>query len=154
MQHTDKEFMQIAIELAARNLDAKSGGPFGAVVVKDGKLISKSENLVKAKVDVTAHAEVMAIRLASEKLNTVDLSGCVLYTSCEPCPMCMGAILWANISKVYFASSGKDAATAGFDDQAIYSELKKPTEERSLPMVEMLKNEGNKVFEEWKKRAS
>lgn len=154
MDYTDNEFMQMAIELAAKNLDAKNGGPFGAVIVKDGKLIAKSENLVKANVDATAHAEVMAIRLASKTLNNFDLSGCILYTSCEPCPMCMAAILWSNITKVYFASSGDDAAKAGFDDQAIYKELKKSTENRTLPMIELLKDEGNNVFEKWNESRS
>lgn len=154
MEHTDKEFMQMAIGLATKNLDRKNGGPFGAVVVKNGTLIAKSENLVKANVDATAHAEIMAIRLASKKLNTVDLSDCVLYTSCEPCPMCMAAIYWANITKVYFASSSSDALKAGFDDQIILKELSKPIENRNLPMEEIMRDEANQVFMSWVKEGN
>ncbi|MGY3054418.1 guanine deaminase [Pedobacter sp. UYEF25] len=152
MEHTDEEFMQMAIALAAKNLNGKNGGPFGAVVAKNGKLISKSENLVKSTIDATAHAEIMAIRIASKQLNSVDLSDCILYTSCEPCPMCLAAIYWSNITKVYFASAGIDASKAGFDDQVIYRELSEPIEKRKLPMIELLKIEGNEVFEAWKKK--
>lgn len=149
MENTNEKFMQMAIELSAKNLDGKNGGPFGAVIAKDGKLVSKSENLVKANFDVSAHAEVMAIRLAGKNLQTVDLTGCVLYTSCEPCPMCMAAIFWANISKVYYANSGTDAADIGFSDELIKQQLELPKSNRTIPMVELSRDEANIIFKSW-----
>lgn len=154
MKDQDKEFMKLAIDLSAKNLDGKNGGPFGAVITKNGKLISQSENLVKSTWDATAHAEIMAIRLASKELQTENLSGCILYTSCEPCPMCLAAIYWAKIDKVFYANSGSDASKIGFDDEFLYTELHKPKAERDLPMAELSKEEGNKVFKLWEESRS
>jgi tRNA(Arg) A34 adenosine deaminase TadA len=112
-----RKFMQLAIQLSEQNVDQGKGGPFGAVVVKDGKVIAKSANKVTSSNDPTAHAEVSAIRAACKKLKTFDLSGCVIYTSCEPCPMCLGAIYWARLDKIYYANTKVDAAAIGFDDQ-------------------------------------
>jgi guanine deaminase len=146
-----EKFMRMAIALSKRNVDSASGGPFGAVVVKDGKLIAKSPNKVTATNDPTAHAEIAAIRLASKKLGTFDLSECVIYTSCEPCPMCLGAIYWSRISKIYFANTKHDAAEAGFDDKFIYDELDLPVEKRALPVEQLLRDEAIEAFKQWQK---
>lgn len=141
--------MRRAIELAKGNILSGKGGPFGALIVKNGKIISEASNLVTSSNDPTAHAEVMAIRKACQVLNTFVLDGCEIYTSCEPCPMCLGAIYWARISKIYFASSREDAAEAGFDDSFIYDEVKAPHPERKLPLQNLLTEEGNAVFCDW-----
>jgi len=146
-QHED--FMRMAIRLAEENVEKALGGPFGAVVVKDGKVIAKSANKVTTNTDPTAHAEVSAIRLAAKKLKTFDLSGCVIYTSCEPCPMCLGAIYWAKISKIYYGNTKQDAAEVGFNDKFIYDELKVPKEERRLPIIQLLRNEAQEAFKQW-----
>ena len=127
-------FMRMAIALSVQNVSEHIGGPFGAVIVKDGKVVAQSANKVTSTNDPTAHAEVSAIRLACTALNTFDLSGCVVYTSCEPCPMCLGAIYWSRIETIYYANTKADAGKIGFDDKFIYEELDKPMEKRSLPV--------------------
>ncbi|MGM9477533.1 nucleoside deaminase [Pedobacter sp. GSP4] len=144
-----EEFMQMAIALSVKNVSESVGGPFGAVIVKDGKFIAGSANRVTATNDPTAHAEVSAIRLACEALNTFDLSGCVVYTSCEPCPMCLGAIYWARIETIYYANTKTDAEQIGFSDKFIYEELEKPMEHRSLPIVQLMRTEAMEAFKLW-----
>ena len=144
----DREFMQRAIDLAAESVK-KGGGPFGAVVVKDGKVIAESANSVTPDNDPTAHAEVNAIRLACKKLGTFMLDGCEIYASCEPCPMCLGAIYWAHITKIYYAGNRADAAKAGFDDDFIYREINIDPEKRSVPAFNFMPNEGAAVFKLW-----
>ncbi len=143
--------MRMAIQLSERNVDQAKGGPFGAVVAKDGKLIAKSANKVTSSNDPTAHAEVSAIRAACKKLKTFDLSGCVIYTSCEPCPMCLGAIYWSRIQTIYYANTKTDAATIGFDDQFIYEELDQPMHQRQLPIIQMMREEALTAFKKWEK---
>ncbi len=144
-------FMQMAIELSVQNVSKSLGGPFGAVVVKDGVVVGKSANRVTTTNDPTAHAEVLAIRLACETLNTFDLSGCQIYTSCEPCPMCLGAIYWSRIETIYFANTKTDAAHIGFDDKFIYDELEKPMEKRALPVIQLMRDEALQAFKLWEK---
>lgn len=144
-----EKFMRIAIKLAEENVDKGLGGPFGAVIVKDGKLVAKSANKVTTTIDPTAHAEVSAIRLASKKLRTFDLTGCVIYTSCEPCPMCLGAIYWAKISKIYYGNTKHDAADVGFNDKFIYDELELSVEDRKLPVLQLLHDESIIAFRKW-----
>ena len=143
-----EKFMRRAIELAKNNIET-GNGPFGAVIVKDGKIIAETSNSVTKTNDPTAHAEVNAIRMACDKLNTFDLSGCEIYSSCEPCPMCLGAIYWAQLDKLYFASSRTDAAKAGFSDEFIYEELAKNIRERSIPTRQMMQDEAGIVFRTW-----
>jgi guanine deaminase len=152
-QNKHQEFMRIAIEYSERNVLESLGGPFGAVVVKDGEIIAASGNKVTSTNDPTAHAEVSAIRLACEKLSTFDLKGCVIYTSCEPCPMCLSAIYWARIDQVYYANTKVDAAEIGFDDKFIYDELDKAMEDRALPIVQMMRDEGLEAFKLWNQSA-
>lgn len=142
-------FMKIAIQLSERNVKKALGGPFGAVIVKDGKLIAKSANKVSLKNDPTAHAEISAIRMACKKLNSFDLSGCVIYSSCEPCPMCLSALYWAHIDKIYYANTKQDAAGIGFDDQFIYQEISKPGNKRKLISEQILQNEALNAFRLW-----
>jgi tRNA(Arg) A34 adenosine deaminase TadA len=144
-----RKFMQLAIQLSEQNVDQGKGGPFGAVVVKDGKVIAKSANKVTSSNDPTAHAEVSAIRAACKKLKTFDLSGCVIYTSCEPCPMCLGAIYWARLDKIYYANTKVDAAAIGFDDQFIYEELDLEMNQRRLPIVQLMREEAQIAFKKW-----
>ena len=144
-----KEFMIEAIKKAQENITTGKGGPFGAVVVRDGKIISAVGNRVTSTNDPTAHAEVVAIREACKTLDTFDLSGCEIYASCEPCPMCLGAIMWARIDKLYFAADRKDASRAGFDDEVFYTELALPVEKRVLKPTQMMREEANEVFERW-----
>lgn len=146
-QHED--FMRIAIRLSEQNVLRNIGGPFGAVVVKDGKIIAKSGNKVTTSNDPTAHAEVSAIRLACKKLKTFDLSGAIIYTSCEPCPMCLGAIYWSRIETIYYGNTKADAAAINFDDKFIYDELDKPMKERLLPIKQLLRDESLKAFKLW-----
>ena len=143
------EYMRMAIALSEQNVAQGLGGPFGAVIVKDNKVVAASANTVVPSNDPTAHAEVSAIRLACQELNTYNLEGCVIYTSCEPCPMCLGAIYWARIEKIYYANNKSDAAAIGFDDQFIYEELDRPKEQRKLPVVEMLRDEALGAFKAW-----
>ncbi|HBN04327.1 MAG TPA: tRNA-specific adenosine deaminase [Bacteroidales bacterium] len=145
----DKEFMQLAIETALDNIKNNNGGPFGAVIVKDGVLIAKSPNTVTSSNDPTAHAEINAIRLACKELKTFDLSGCEIYSSCEPCPMCLSAIYWARISKVYYAADRFDAQKAGFDDSFIYNEISLSEKDRSIYMENIMHKEGQLPFELW-----
>ena len=144
-----EEQMLRAIELAERNASSVTGGPFGAVVVKDGKVIAEASNTVTVGNDPTAHAEVNAIRKACTALGTFDLSGCELYTSCEPCPMCLAACYWAHIDKVYYAADREDAAAAGFDDSDIYREVALPVDRRRIPFVHIMEKEGLRPFMLW-----
>src|ERR1700750_985260 len=136
-----EKFMQMAIDLSEYNVKEGQGGPFGAVIVKDGMVIARSANKVVPTNDPTAHAEVSAIRLACQELGDFSLAGCVIYTSCEPCPMCLGAIYWARIDKIYYANTKADAAAIGFDDHFIYQELDLPMEKRKLPHQQLLRDE-------------
>ena len=144
------QFMRQAIDLAVENVKC-GGGPFGAVIVRNGEVVATGVNRVTSQNDPTAHAEVSAIRAACLKLGVFDLSGCVIYTSCEPCPMCLGAIYWAHIDKIYFAASKADAADAGFDDSFIYEEIELPRERRAKPSENIISEEGLKPFIEWAK---
>lgn len=147
---TVNDHMRRAISLAEDNASSGNGGPFGAVIVKDGKVVAEGSNTVTVDNDPTAHAEVNAIRRACAVLGTFDLSGCELYTSCEPCPMCMAACYWAHISRVYYAAGRDDAAAAGFDDDMIYVEVAKPLDERKLPFIQLLPEEGLRPFLLWR----
>jgi tRNA(Arg) A34 adenosine deaminase TadA len=147
----DKEFMREAIRLANESVK-QGGGPFGAVIVKDGEIIAKSSNSVTIDQDPTAHAEVNTIRLACRKLGTHDLSGCVIYTSCEPCPMCLGAIYWSHLSKVFYGNNRNDASAIDFDDDFIYKEIDKPISDRSIPFIPVLKREAKQSFKLWKEK--
>ncbi|MEP6676662.1 MAG: nucleoside deaminase [Ferruginibacter sp.] len=142
-------FMQEAIRLSISNVEEGKGGPFGAVVVKDGKIIARGSNCVTAHNDPTAHAEVVAIREACKFLNSFQLEGCEIYASCEPCPMCLGAIYWARPDKLYYANSKEDAASIDFDDQFIYEEIAKPIAERKLFTRQVLRDEALLAFEKW-----
>ena len=148
-----QEFMRMAIELSEKNVLDSLGTPFGAVVVKDGKVVAKSGNKVTATTDPTAHAEVSAIRLACKKLKTIDLHDCVIYTSCEPCPMCLSAIYWSKIGVIYYGNTKSDAAAAGFDDQFIYKELEKPMAARMIPVNQLLRDEAQQAFKLWEQSA-
>jgi guanine deaminase len=141
--------MQVAIELAKQSMNKQNGGPFGAVVVKDGKVVGKGINQVTSSNDPTAHAEVNAIRDACQNLKTFDLSGSEIYTTCEPCPMCLGAIYWAKIDKIYYAANRRDAANAGFIDDFIYKEFSLPSEKRALKSTQVMKDDAVKIFENW-----
>jgi len=145
------KFMKRAIELSIDNVD-KGGGPFGCVIVKDEKIVAEGVNKVTTLNDPTAHGEVVAIRDACKKLNIFNLKGSELYSSCEPCPMCLSAIYWARIDKIYYANTREDAQKIDFDDSSIYSELKKNIEERKIPMVQMMRNEALKAFDLWDKK--
>jgi guanine deaminase len=147
----DHEFIQHAIQLAAEHMRAKDGGPFGAVIVRENKIIATGWNQVTSSNDPTAHAEVMAIRTAAARLGTFVLGGCALYTSCEPCPMCLGAAYWARVERIVFAATRTDAAGAGFDDEELYRELALPPAARRLPMQQILRDKAVEVFEEWKR---
>ncbi|MEP3386656.1 MAG: nucleoside deaminase [Reichenbachiella sp.] len=149
MEKNKNKFMREAIRLSVDNVKSNTGGPFGAVIVKDGKIIAKGTNQVTAKNDPTAHAEVVAIRAACQILDTFQLDGCEIYTSCEPCPMCLGAIYWARPDKVYFANSKSDAAHIQFDDQFIYEEIAKPIAKRKLFTQQMLREEALEAFKIW-----
>ncbi len=152
MSGQDEKFMRRAIELARRGMEANAGGPFGCVVVKNGEVIGEGNNQVTSSNDPTAHAEIVAIRKACEALGTFQLDGCVIYTSCEPCPMCLGAIYWARPQAVFFAGTKNDAAIAGFDDAFIYNELEKPIDGRELAMQNLLRDEAQRVFAEWSEK--
>lgn len=149
MKNTHETFMRKAIALSEQNLRTFDGGPFGAVIVKDGKVIAATGNTVNKDNDPTAHAEVNAIREACKKLKQSDLKGAVIYTSAEPCPMCLSAIYWANIDEVYYGNSKNDTKWAGFSDDFIYDELAKPIEERELKFHRLIPSESMKAFEEW-----
>jgi guanine deaminase len=147
--HMDNTFMTRAIQLAIDNVRSARGGPFGCVVVKEGNVVSEGVNQVTATNDPTAHAEVLAIRLACQKLHCFELTGCELYTSCEPCPMCLSAIYWARIEKVYFGCLAEDAAQVGFDDSAIYREIAQPHARRKIPMTQIMREEALAAFRAW-----
>ena len=149
MSDKNNKFLKAAINLAKDNID-NGGGPFGAIIVKNGEIIAQSANSVTNDKDPTAHAEVNAIRLASKKLDTFDLSGCEIYSSCEPCPMCLGAIYWAKIDKLYFAGTQIDAEDAGFSDKFIYEEIKLPIDKRKLKTQNILRKDAQEVFNYWK----
>lgn len=151
MKEQQRQFMQEAIALSLENVNLSEGGPFGALIVKEGKVIAKGKNQVTANNDPTAHAEMVAIRQACQKLKTFQLRECELYTSCEPCPMCLGAIYWARLDRVYYANTQEDAAQIGFDDRFIYEELKLPIRERQLPMIQIMKSEAREAFLTWVK---
>ena len=142
-------FMYRAIQLSLQNIDAGVGGPFAAVVVKDGKIIAEGTNRVTSTNDPTAHAEVIAIRAAAQALRSFQLVECDLYTTCEPCPMCMGAIYWSRLAKVYYANTHNDAAKIGFDDSLIYQQLKLAPGERKIPMQQMMREQALAAFREW-----
>jgi tRNA(Arg) A34 adenosine deaminase TadA len=144
-----EKFMRIAIQLAEQNVMQSAGGPFGAVIVKDCKILAQSANMVIPLNDPTAHAEVSAIRLACQRLGTYDLDGCTIYTSCEPCPMCLGAIYWAHIDTIYYGNTKIDADAIGFDDHFIYQELERPPHERKLKIARLLADEALVAFKLW-----
>ena len=144
-----KKFMREAIRLSMENVQSGNGGPFGTVIVKNGKIIATGVNEVTKSNDPTAHAEMIAIRNACDKLNSFQLDGCDIYCSCEPCPMCLGAIYWARPKSIYFANSKKDAAEINFDDNFIYQEIKLPIHERKLTITQLLRDEAQFVFLQW-----
>jgi guanine deaminase len=147
--HMHNAFMKRAIELSLENVRSGRGGPFGCVIVKDGAVIAEGVNEVTASNDPTAHAEILAIRRAGQKLGSFELAGCDLYTSCEPCPMCLSAIYWSRIEKIYFANLSADAAKIGFDDSAIYAEIKRPAGQRKIEMIQMLREHALVAFHAW-----
>ncbi|MVN20986.1 nucleoside deaminase [Mucilaginibacter arboris] len=148
-QQNHEKFMRMAIELSEQNVEQRLGGPFGAVIVKNGMVVARSANRVVPQKDPTAHAEVSVIRLACKELDTHNLEGCVIYTSCEPCPMCLGAIYWAHLDKIYYANTKADAAAIAFDDQFIYEEIDRPPAERKLPAIQLLRDEAQTAFKKW-----
>jgi guanine deaminase len=149
LRSMSENFMQRAIALAVENVTSGRGGPFGALVVKEGHVIAEGTNQVTANFDPTAHAEVVAIREACKRLGDFQLSGCELYTSCEPCPMCLGAIYWARPARIFYGASAADAAAAGFDDAFIYDELRLPSSQRKLPLTQLLHRESLAPFHTW-----
>ncbi len=153
MNVSDEQHLREAIALARQGMDRNDGGPFGCVIVKDGQVVGRGNNRVTSTNDPTAHAEVVAIREACKTLGDFQLSGCTLYTSCEPCPMCLGAIYWARPDRIVFAATREDAADAGFDDQLIYDELPLPPEQRRIPTEALvLRDEARAVFKAWKEK--
>jgi guanine deaminase len=148
MSEKDLLFMRRAIELSLESVK-RGGGPFGAVITKNGEIVSESCNQVTVLNDPTAHAEISAIREAARKLNTFDLSGCEIYVSCEPCPMCLGAIYWARVDKVFFANTRSDAENIGFDDSFIYEEISRPLQERKIEFRQLLREEALEAFKAW-----
>jgi len=147
---SDKEFMQEAIRLSVNNVEKGLGGPFGAVVVKGGRIIARGINQVTATNDPTAHAEMVAIRNACRELQSFQLDECTIYTSCEPCPMCMSTIYWARPQRVFYANTKSDAAAIDFDDAFIYEELIRPYKDRKIPMIPLLREEALLAFYKWK----
>ncbi len=145
-------FMKMAIELAIENVRSGRGGPFGAVVVKDARVIAQGANAVTSSNDPTAHAEIVAIREACKALGSFQLTGCEIYTSSEPCPMCMGAIYWARPARVFYAGTHKDAAAYGFDDSFIYAQFQMPYGERQIPMNQLMREEAQHAFRAWKEK--
>jgi len=146
-----EKFMYRAAKLSKENVD-KGGGPFAAIIVKNGEIIAESANSVTKDNDPTAHAEVNVIRKAAKKLQNFDLSDCEIYTSCEPCPMCLGAIYWSGIKKVYYGNTKQDAANIQFSDQFIYQELERPLEKRKVTFIPLLRKETLKAFKKWKEK--
>jgi guanine deaminase len=150
----DNPFMARAIQLSIDNVRSGRGGPFGAVVVRDGNIIAEGANQVTSTNDPTAHAEMVAIREACGKLGAFELEACEIYTSCEPCPMCLGAIYWARLSRVYFANADADASRVGFDDSLIYRELALPYSQRKIPMVQLMREEALAAFRAWENKSN
>ena len=146
-----RDLMRRAIALSEVSVK-NGGGPFGAVIARNGEIIAEASNKVTIDCDPTAHAEVSAIRLASKRLDTFDLSGCEIYTSCEPCPMCLGAIYWAHLDRIYYANNRSDAAAIGFDDDFIYKELELKLEDRSTPIINMIREEAMRAFSMWQEK--
>lgn len=146
-----RDLMRRAIALSEMSVK-NGGGPFGAVIARNGEIIAEASNMVTIDCDPTAHAEVSAIRLASKRLDTFDLSGCEIYTSCEPCPMCLGAIYWAHLDRIYYANNRSDAAAIGFDDDFIYKELELKLEDRSTPIINMMREEAMRAFSMWQEK--
>jgi guanine deaminase len=150
MSELDRKYMTRAIELAQAGVEQNLGGPFGCVIVKDGEVIGEGNNRVTSTNDPTAHAEIVAIREACRKLGSFQLEDCIVYTSCEPCPMCLGAVYWARAEKIYIACNRTDAASAGFDDAFIYEELcGADFASRRVPIATMMRDEGLQVFKNW-----
>ena len=145
----DEKFMRAAAALAEKNVANGTGGPFGAVIVRDGEIIGEGTNQVTSSNDPTAHAEVVAIREACSRLGTFNLEGCEVYTSCEPCPMCLSAIYWARLDRIYYGNTKADAAAIAFDDDFLYTEIPKPIQDRAIPTSQMLREETIKSFEAW-----
>ena len=150
---SNEAFMRRAIALAREGMEGGRGGPFGAVVVEAGEIVGEGCNQVTSTCDPTAHAEMVAIRAACAALGRFDLCGCEVYTSCEPCPMCLSALYWARVDRVYFANDRSDAARIGFDDAFIYREVSLPREARSLPLIRMLEAEARPAFDAWLRKA-
>jgi guanine deaminase len=146
-------FMQQAIALATENVLSGRGGPFGAVIVRDGEALASGVNLVTASNDPTAHAEVVAIRNACKHLNSFTLQGCEIYTSCEPCPMCLAAVYWARLGTIYYGSTAQEAAAAGFDDAFLYDEVALPPDRRSIPTINLLREQAISSFNAWREYA-
>jgi guanine deaminase len=151
MSTPNPEFMREAIRLSVENVTSGKGGPFGAVIVKDGHIVARGTNMVTSSNDPTAHAEVVAIRNACNELGTFQLDGCEVYTSCEPCPMCLSAIYWSRASRIYFGNTKYDAAKIRFDDQFIYEEIARNVSERSIPTGQFLRDEAQEAFVLWEK---
>lgn len=141
--------MARAIQLSIENVHSGGGGPFGAVVVKDGNIVAEGSNQVTSTNDPTAHAEILAIRAACAKLGVFELHSCEIYTSCEPCPMCLGAIYWARLSRIFFANAASDASRIGFDDSLIYREIPLPPAQRAIPMIQMMREQALAAFQAW-----
>ncbi|HEY3971791.1 MAG TPA: nucleoside deaminase [Candidatus Sulfotelmatobacter sp.] len=148
----DNPFMARAIQLSIDNVVSVRGGPFGAVIVKNGSVVAEGANRVTTTNDPTAHAEIVAIREACAKVGGFELRDCEIYTSCEPCPMCLGAIYWARIARVYFGNLAADASRIGFDDSFIYAELAQPLPQRSIPMIQMMREQALAAFRAWQER--
>ncbi len=151
MENFNSDYMQKAIDLSVNSVQS-GGGPFGAVIVKNGKIIAANSNSVTKNNDPTAHAEVNTIREACRILETFDLSGCEIYTSCEPCPMCLGAIYWARLDKIYFANNKADAKNIGFDDSFIYEEIEKPIDKRNIKTIQVMRDEAIIAFQMWNEK--
>jgi tRNA(Arg) A34 adenosine deaminase TadA len=150
----NSDFLREAIRLSLENIEANEGGPFGAVIVRDRQIIGTGQNCVISSHDPTAHAEIVAIRDACSRLKTFDLSGCEIYSSCEPCPMCLAAIYWSRLDRIHYAATCKDAAAAGFADEKIYGEIALPAAKRSIQMVQSLRQEARAVFQTWMKKVN
>jgi len=152
MSPQDEEFLREAIRLSHEKMAAGEGGPFGAIVVRDGQILGRGWNRVTSANDPTAHAEIVAIREACSELDTFQLTGATIYTSCEPCPMCLCAILWARLDRIVYGATRHDAAAAGFDDQAFYDEINRAPSERSVPAQQLLRDEARAAFAVWQKK--
>jgi tRNA(Arg) A34 adenosine deaminase TadA len=149
----DNPFMARAIQLSIENVQVGRGGPFGSVIVKGGAIVAEAANSVTSTNDPTAHAEVLAIRAACAKLGVFELHGCDIYTSCEPCPMCLGAIYWARLARIFFANNAADAAKINFDDSFIYREIARPQEQRAIPMTQMMREQALAGFRAWQEKS-